>query len=137
MSLQLRAKGLRVTSQSRKGLLFKTCRHCQGHVEAVVKVTDVFMGPWMFNNLASMCVLPVLPLPTACSFYPLTNTKWSKRTELLPHPVCPSPKSQRSCPGTTAWSWRRCELRLRPVEKFPRHVWPNFDRCAVRGMFSV
>ena len=22
--------------------------------------------------------------------------------------IYPSPKSQRSCPGTTAWSWRRC-----------------------------
>ena len=51
--------------------------------------------------------------------------------------IYPSPKSPRSCPGTTAWSWRRCELWLRPVEKFPRHVWPNFYRCAVRGMFSV
>ena len=62
--------------------------------------------------------------------------RWAKSLGCC-HIIYPSPKSQRSCPGTTALSRRRCELWLRPVEKFPRHVWPNFDRWAVGGMFSV
>ena len=42
MPIQLTAKGLGVTSQSRKVFLFKTCRHCQGYVEAAVGATDVY-----------------------------------------------------------------------------------------------
>ena len=58
--------------------LFKTCRHFQGYVEAVVQATDVSIGPWMANNVASMCVLSVLTLSKAYSFYLLTNTKLVK-----------------------------------------------------------
>ena len=42
------------------------------------------------------------------------------RSGMLPdHTPPPQKKSQGSCPGTTAWSWRRCELVLRLVEKCP------------------
>ena len=78
MPIQLRAKGLGGTSQSRNVLLFKTFRHFQGYMEAVVTATDVSIGPWMVNNINSMCVLPVLTLSTACSFYLPTNTTWVK-----------------------------------------------------------
>ena len=52
--------------------------HLRHDVEAVVEATDVSIGPWMVNNLASMCVFPVLTLSTACSFYLLTNAKLVK-----------------------------------------------------------
>ena len=41
MPIQLRAKGLGVTGQSRKFFLFKTCYY-EGYMEAVVEATDVY-----------------------------------------------------------------------------------------------
>ena len=49
-----------------------------------------------------------------------------------------SSKSQGSWPGTTASSWRRCALGLRPVEKWPVTCRPSGrSLTAVGGPFSV
>ena len=75
MPIHLTAEGLGITRQSRTVFFIQNARHCQGYVEAVVEAMDVSIGPWMANNLASMCALSVLTLSKACSFYLPTNTK--------------------------------------------------------------
>ena len=55
MRIPLKTKCLGVMSQSRKVFLFKTRRHYQGHVEAVVEATGVSIGPQR-DNVLDRCV---------------------------------------------------------------------------------
>ena len=81
-------KTFRSLEPKKKGLFIQNVPSLPMIVEAVVEATDISIGLRTDNNLASMFALPVWTLLTACSFYPLTNTKFVKAGKIFAHTVC-------------------------------------------------